>query len=71
MIKPKARLELIYRASVDGQMGKNFHSKCDHIYPTITFYKTDTNIKFGGYTESDWNLNTYGSDSKCIYFLYK
>lgn len=61
-IKPNSKLELIYRASVDGQMGKDFHSKCDNIYPTITLYKTNTNKKFGGYTESSWKLETYGSD---------
>jgi len=49
-------------------MGKDFHSKCDNIYPTITFYKTNTNKKFGGYTESNWKLETYGSDSNAHIF---
>ena len=56
------------KPSVDGQMGKDFHSKCDNIYPTITFYKTNTNKKFGGYTESNWKLETYGSDSNAHIF---
>ena len=68
MIKPNSKLKLIYRASIDGQMGKDFHSKCDNIFPTITFFKTENNKKFGGYTESNWNLSTYGSDPNAFIF---
>ena len=67
-IKPKSKLKLIYRASKDGQMGKDFHSKCDNIFPSVTLYKTDTNKKFGGYTESNWKLETYGSDNNALIF---
>ena len=67
-LKPNSKLELIYRASVDCQMGKDFHSKCDNIFPTITLFKTNTNRKFGGYTESNWKLTTYGSDSHAQIF---
>ena len=28
-------------------MGKDFHSKCENIFPKITLFKTDTNLKFG------------------------
>ena len=68
MIKPNSKLKLIYRATVDGQMGKDFHSKCDNIYPTITFFKTKSNQKFGGYTESNWNINGYGADKNAYIF---
>ena len=68
MIKPNSKLQLIYRASIDGQMGKDFHSKCDNIYPTISLFKTDTDKKFGGYTEANWNIKTYGSDPNAIIF---
>ena len=68
MIKPKAKLKLIYRASVDGQMGKDFHSKCDDIFPTIVFFQTNTNKKFGGYTEANWKINDYGAHENAHIF---
>ena len=68
MIKPNSKLKLIYRASIDGQMGKDFHSKCDNISPTIVFYKNDIGNKFGGYTQSNWNLTTYGADNNAFIF---
>ena len=67
-IKPKSKLNLIYRASTDGQMGKDFHSKCDNISPTITFFKTNNNVKFGGYTESNWDINGYSGDKNTYIF---
>ena len=68
MIKPKSKLKLIFRASIDGKMGKDFHSKCDNIFPTIVFYKTNSNKKFGGYTEANWNITTYGADNNAFIF---
>ena len=69
MINPKNKnLKLIYRATVDGQMGKDFHSKCDNVYPTITFFKTKSNKKFGGYTESNWKINSYATDPNAYIF---
>ena len=40
MIKPNSKLKLIYRATTDGQIGKDFHSKFDNVFPTIIFFKT-------------------------------
>ena len=68
MIKPNSKLKLIYRASVDGQMGKDFHSKCDNIFPTLSLFKTKSNKKFGGYTESNWNISTYAADQNAYIF---
>ena len=68
MIKPNCKLKLIYRASTDGQMGKDFHSKCDNKAPTITFFKTKSNKKFGGYTESNWRIDDYGEDKNAYIF---
>ena len=68
MIRPNSRLKLIYRASVDGQMGKDFHSKCDNIFPTVSLFKNEIGNKFGGYTESNWNITTYGADGKAFIF---
>ena len=68
MIKPNSKLKLIYRASVDGQMGKDFHSRCDNIFPTLSLFKTKSNKKFGGYTESNWKITTYPSDPNAYIF---
>ena len=40
MIKPNSKLKIIYRATSDGQIGKDFHSKFDNVFPTIIFFKT-------------------------------
>ena len=64
MIKPNSKLKLIYRASIDGQMGKDFHLKCDNVSPTICLYMTNTYKKFGGYCSSYWKINSYA------YFFY-
>ena len=40
MIKPNSKLKLNYRAISNGQIGKDFHSKFDNVYPTIIFFKT-------------------------------
>ena len=43
-------LKLIYRATRDGDTEKDFHKKCDNIYPTISILKTPKGYIFGGYT---------------------
>ena len=68
MLTPNSKLKLIYRASTDGQMGKDFHSKCDNISPTICLYMTKNCKKFGGYCSSNWKINGYGADPNAFIF---
>ena len=48
--------KLVYRASRDGDSAKEFHKRCDNIGRNITFILTDKNIKFGGFTNEDWEV---------------
>ena len=44
-------LNLIYRATKDGQNASDFHKKCDGISPLLLFIMTTKGITFGGYTK--------------------
>ena len=70
-IVPNSKFNLIYRATIDGDAFESFHSKCDGIGPTIIFFKTDKNRKWGAYTSYPWNSSSgcdHSTDTK--YFLY-
>ena len=47
-------LKLVYRATRDGDLALNFHSKCDDIGPNITLVRTIDNCRFGGFTVNNW-----------------
>ena len=51
-IKNEIKLNLIYRASRDGDSPQNYHNKCDGKKNTIFIIQTDKGCKFGGYTET-------------------
>ena len=46
--------KLVYRATRDGDSAEIFHKKCDKIGPNITLVLTINNIRFGGFTENNW-----------------
>ena len=48
------KLNLIYRASRDGDLAKDFHFKCDFIGPNLTIIKTKKGYIFGGFTIKTW-----------------
>ena len=48
------KLNLIYRASRDGDYAKDFHFKCDFIGPNLTLIKTKKDYIFGGFTIKTW-----------------
>ena len=51
----KIELELLYRASRDGDNPKKFHELCDNKEGgTLIIYKTDKNIIFGGFSNAKW-----------------
>ncbi len=45
---------LVYRASKDGFLARDFHRKCDGIKYTLTVIKTTTGNIFGGFTNRPW-----------------
>ena len=55
-IYPKLNIELnlVYRASEDGDKSKDFHKKCDKIGPNVTLIKTKKGYVFGGFTAKNW-----------------
>ena len=50
-LNKKISFNLLYRATRDGDLPSDFHSKCDNIVQLITLYKTTKGIKFGAYTD--------------------
>ena len=48
------KLNLVYRASRDGDLAKDFHFKCDFIGPNLTLIKTKKQYIFGGFTIKTW-----------------
>jgi hypothetical protein len=51
----KLNFKLLFRASKHGKSSSSFHSKCDGKYDTITFIKSTTSKRFGGYTAMSWD----------------
>ena len=62
--------KLIYRATRDGGLPKDFHDKCDGIPNTITIIKTKKNNKFGGYITYKWDKSSQwiNNDENCFIF---
>ena len=59
---------LIYRASDDGDSSKDFHEKCN-VKNNLILIQTNENIKFGGYTEENWDgENLFKKDKNAFYF---
>jgi hypothetical protein len=50
----KVSFKLLYRSSLHGKTGRNFHRKCDFRGKTITFIKTLEGRRFGGYSNLSW-----------------
>ena len=48
------KLILIYRATRDGDLSKDFHSQCDFIGPNLALVKTKKGYIFGGFTIKNW-----------------
>ena len=53
----KVFYNLLYRKSRDSDKSLIFHEKCDKINGTLIVIKTETGLKFGGYTNETWEGN--------------
>ena len=63
-------MELIFRVSRDGGLGRDFHDKCDGISNTLTFIKSDKfNRVFGGFTSKPW-ISLFGDTKDDEAFIY-
>ena len=50
----KITLDLLYKATVDGDKAEEFHDKCDSANSTIVLVKSGNEKRFGGYTTCKW-----------------
>ena len=46
--------KLLFRGTQNGFEARDFHKRCDRIWPTITIIKSNNGSIFGGYTEELW-----------------
>ena len=56
--KYKINLNIIYKASLDGDKSSIFHEKCDKAQTTLIIIETTDNKIFGGYTKRTWRGNS-------------
>jgi hypothetical protein len=54
----KITLDLLYKASIDGDKAESFHNKCDFANSTLVLIKTSDGKRFGGYTTCNWKGNS-------------
>ena len=47
-------LNLLYKATADGDTAKAFHSRCDKAKSSVVLVETDKGKRFGGYTSCSW-----------------
>ena len=53
----KIIINLLYKASVDGDLASAFHEKCDQAENTIVLVETKKGKRFGGFTTCSWSGN--------------
>ena len=53
----KISLNLIYKASVNGDKASTFHERCDQAQNTIVLVETLNGKRFGGFTTQSWSGN--------------
>ena len=64
----KISLNLIYRATQDGDRAEDFHFKCDKFKNTLTVVKTEKGLKFGGFTSESWEGSGDKKDKNAFCF---
>ena len=65
----KIKLELIYKASIDGDSAENFHKKCDNIHKsTLVVIQSINGYRFGGYTTGNWGNYIDQEDANAFVF---
>ena len=58
--KEVKELKKLYQATIDGDGGINFHSRCDNIPNTLVLIKSAGNRRFGGFTSAEWKSPSSG-----------
>ena len=64
-------IDLLYKASIDGDSAQVFHQKCDKAKNTIVLIETKNGKRFGGYTTCNWSGNCIEKkDSETFIFSF-
>ena len=50
----KITLNLLYKATADGDTAEAFHQKCDQAESSLVLVETDKGKRFGGFTSNNW-----------------
>ena len=67
----KIIINLLYKASADGDTASAFHEKCDDANNTIVLVETKDGMRFGGYTTCSWSGNCVDkNDSEAFIFSF-
>ena len=65
-------IKKLYQATVDGDLAKSFHKKCDGFANTLVIIKSGGNRRFGGFTTIQWwspdNKESYSPDKYAFLF---
>ena len=65
----KKEFKLIFKSSLNDDLIKTFHEKCDNKNNTLIIIKSSKGKKFGGYNPLLWNISDkYNNDSKTFLF---
>ena len=51
-------MDLLYKATIDGDKAEAFHNKCDWANSTLVLVKSGNGKRFGGYTTCNWKGNS-------------
>ena len=65
----KVKMELLYKATRDGDSSSTFHNKCNGKSPTLTLVKTSNGYRCGGFTNTPWDSSgNYKQDNAAFVF---
>ena len=56
--KRRLYLNLLYKATIDGDKAEIFHQKCDPAKSTLVLVESENGKRFGGYTTVNWKGNS-------------
>ena len=60
----KITLDLLYKATIDGDKAEAFHNKCDWANSTLVLVKSGNGKRFGGFTTCNWKGNSIEKKAK-------
>ena len=67
----KVKMELLYKATRDGDSSSAFHNKCNGKSPTLTLVKTSNGYRCGGFTNTPWDSSgNYKKDNNAFVFFF-